>query len=232
MLEAVDCAVLVIPSQAAWTRDWMAARSGLGRVRLHGVMLAHEGPQALSALGLSLRRYDVCALPVSAAALSWTRTALACVPQELPVPLLGVLREVRAAAVRDLLALGMADFVHEAAGDEELQARLAQLARRSRFKPDTGGAGGPAGGAVPAAPLAVRACEEAAAPASVEPFKQAKSRIVASFERDYLNGALARHAGNISSAARAARKHRRAFWALMRKHRIDAAPFREAAPDT
>ncbi|MVW72550.1 MULTISPECIES: hypothetical protein [unclassified Bordetella] len=66
-----------------------------------------------------------------------------------------------------------------------------------------------------------------------EPFRQAKARVVAGFERAYLRGALYRHSGNVARAARAACKHRRAFWALMRKHRIDAAHFRmqETTPE-
>jgi hypothetical protein len=59
-----------------------------------------------------------------------------------------------------------------------------------------------------------------------EPFRVAKSRVVDSFERDYVRTALSRHAGNVARAARASSKHRRAFWALMRKHRIEAAPYR------
>jgi len=227
MLQAIDCAVLIVPSQASWVPGWIAGHGQLGRVRLHGVALDPE-PSALSQAALALRRYDVCMLPVVPQTLSWTRTALACMPDGLSVPLLGMLREIRAAALRDLLALGMADFVHETACDDELQARLAQLARLSRVKPGEDGTGG-APGAAPACPIIV---SEAIAPMDgVEPFRQAKNRVVATFERDYLNGALARHAGNISSAARAARKHRRAFWALMRKHSIEAAPFREAAGD-
>lgn len=60
-------------------------------------------------------------------------------------------------------------------------------------------------------------------------FRAAKSRVVDSFEKAYIDKVLSRHAGNISMAARSAQKHRRAFWALMRKHRIDAAPYRVAA---
>ena len=33
----------------------------------------------------------------------------------------------------------------------------------------------------------------------------------------------------VARAARASSKHRRAFWALMRKHGIDAAPYRRQA---
>jgi len=60
-----------------------------------------------------------------------------------------------------------------------------------------------------------------------EGFQQLKSVIVAQFERSYLTHALARSKGNIALAARNSNKHRRAFWALMRKHQISADPFRE-----
>ncbi|KOF53858.1 hypothetical protein AD428_10635, partial [Achromobacter sp. DMS1] len=64
-----------------------------------------------------------------------------------------------------------------------------------------------------------------------EPFRQAKARVVNGFECEYLHRALSRHGGNVAQAARASSKHRRAFWALMRKHGIQAAPYRQAAAD-
>ena len=62
-----------------------------------------------------------------------------------------------------------------------------------------------------------------------QPFRQAKARMVEDFECAYLRHALSRHSGNVAQAARASSKHRRAFWALMRKHRIDAAHYRDNA---
>ncbi|MDQ8033658.1 MAG: hypothetical protein REJ50_16725 [Bordetella sp.] len=58
------------------------------------------------------------------------------------------------------------------------------------------------------------------------PFGQAKAEMVGRFERAYLHRCLLRHGGNVTQAARASAKHRRAFWALMRKHQIRAAPYR------
>jgi DNA-binding NtrC family response regulator len=49
-------------------------------------------------------------------------------------------------------------------------------------------------------------------------FREAKAREVAQFERRYLTDLLELHAGNISRAARAAQKNRRAFFELLRKH--------------
>ncbi len=57
-------------------------------------------------------------------------------------------------------------------------------------------------------------------------FREAKREIVDDFERYYLSDALARNGGNIARAARDSGKPRRAFFELMRKHRLDAAEFR------
>jgi len=85
----------------------------------------------------------------------------------------------------------------------------------------------------PAAPrrMAAPACTPEDPDADAEPFRLAKARVVAGFETAYLHRALERHGGNVARAARASCKHRRAFWALMRKHRIDAAPYRQHAGD-
>jgi two-component system response regulator GlrR len=57
-------------------------------------------------------------------------------------------------------------------------------------------------------------------------FREAKTRFVTQFERSYIQSLLAAHQGNITSAARAARKNRRAFWQLIRKHGIDVQGFK------
>jgi two-component system, NtrC family, response regulator GlrR len=49
-------------------------------------------------------------------------------------------------------------------------------------------------------------------------FRTEKARVVRAFERDYLQKMLDRHEGNITHAAQAAAKNRRAFWELLRKH--------------
>jgi two-component system response regulator GlrR len=60
-------------------------------------------------------------------------------------------------------------------------------------------------------------------------FRTAKSRIVLHFERTYLEDLLAVHRGNISRAARAAGKNRRALWELIRKHGISVEQYRQEA---
>lgn len=53
-------------------------------------------------------------------------------------------------------------------------------------------------------------------------FREAKAR----FERAYVEGLLLAHNGNITKAAQTARKDRRAFWELIRRHHIDVNSFK------
>ena len=59
-----------------------------------------------------------------------------------------------------------------------------------------------------------------------ESFQAAKSKVVAEFEKSYVQGLLAAYRGNISRSARAAKKNRRAFFELVRRHQIDVEQFR------
>jgi two-component system, NtrC family, response regulator GlrR len=54
----------------------------------------------------------------------------------------------------------------------------------------------------------------------VQSFRTMKSRAVRRFEHDFLETILRAHQGNITQAARAAKKNRRAFWELLRKHNL------------
>jgi two-component system, NtrC family, response regulator GlrR len=54
----------------------------------------------------------------------------------------------------------------------------------------------------------------------------AKARVIEKFEKTYIQGLLAAHDGNITRAAHAARKNRRAFWQLIRRHQIDVQRFK------
>lgn len=59
-----------------------------------------------------------------------------------------------------------------------------------------------------------------------ESFKAMKAKVVEEFEKTYIKKLLFAHQGNISKAAKTAQKNRRAFWQLLKKHQIDASPFR------
>ena len=146
-----------------------------------------------------------------------------------------------------MLGLGVTDFIAQPACLESMRVRLDRMARPAVWRngaranvrepaaiyPGAAEAGAheAARPRVPAELVAQAAAgmrEARRAPAQ-ESFRLAKSRVVDGFERDYIRHALSRHGGNVAQAARACDKHRRAFWALMRKHGIEAAPFRQAA---
>ncbi len=55
-------------------------------------------------------------------------------------------------------------------------------------------------------------------------FRVCKAKAVAEFEQNYISALLVANDGNISKAARAAKKDRRAFWELIRKHHIVTLP--------
>jgi two-component system response regulator GlrR len=61
---------------------------------------------------------------------------------------------------------------------------------------------------------------------SGESFRQAKAKIIEQFEKDYIQKLLISYDGNISRAAQAAHKNRRAFWELIRKHHVDVRNFK------
>jgi DNA-binding NtrC family response regulator len=52
-------------------------------------------------------------------------------------------------------------------------------------------------------------------------FREARARAIGAFERLYVESVLRKHHGNVTHAAREARKERRAFGRLIKKHRID-----------
>jgi DNA-binding NtrC family response regulator len=83
-----------------------------------------------------------------------------------------------------------------------------------------------AGPVLQAADLDLGPAATASPAAAAEGFNAAKARAVRDFERHYIERTLAEAGGNIAQAARLARKHRRAFFELLRKHEIDAARFR------
>jgi DNA-binding NtrC family response regulator len=59
-------------------------------------------------------------------------------------------------------------------------------------------------------------------------FQAMKTKMIDEFERTYLSQLLSAHQGNISKAARAARKERRAFQRLLHKHGLDRRIFSAA----
>lgn len=65
-----------------------------------------------------------------------------------------------------------------------------------------------------------------AVPPEPSSFRTEKAKVIADFERRFMQGLLQTYQGNITQAANAARKNRRAFWELIRKHNIDVQKYK------
>ncbi|HEU4686625.1 MAG TPA: sigma-54 dependent transcriptional regulator [Nitrospira sp.] len=61
-----------------------------------------------------------------------------------------------------------------------------------------------------------------------ESFQEMKEKVIQEFERAYLSELLTTHQGNVSQAARAAKKERRAFQRLLQKHGLSRGIFTAA----
>ena len=294
MRQQIDCAVLRLAAHHVWLEDVLnGAAPALTRVRLH--QLEWEAGQdlevstkdvvtlpvqALAQASVSLRRFDLCLLPVSVDTLAWTRQALARIPRGPFLPLVGIFQNLKSAAMQDLLELGVSDFVRLPLCLDEFRARVLTTVSRvprpgtlrepeaSYSAPESPSAGaapsykpssidqgqGLTGtsavcttahgsrvfmSAKPVKASATRGVERQPLQSAIafntmhhppDPlgsFRDAKNSLVSHFERTYITQALIKHSGNIAMAARASNKHRRAFWALMRKHDIAAELYRE-----
>ncbi len=252
MREYLDCAVFSTTCCEQWINPWLASHTG-SRLQLHRLDIADIGkPDSVAVLAESsmrLRRFDTCLLPVAEHNLAWARKALSAAQGIVQTPVLALAYNLKAAALNDLYDLGLADFIRSPACSEELRARIEHLLDSKRYPAAIVAA--PAGVAESAARYqgvcdttgqeaicatildrtgheldAFAAASASRCATSKESFRAAKSKVIERFERAYITAALGRHSGNIAMAARAAQKHRRAFWALMRKHEIDATPFR------
>jgi DNA-binding NtrC family response regulator len=69
-----------------------------------------------------------------------------------------------------------------------------------------------------------RAAEVPVTQSTTQSFRQLKAQAIAQFEQNYVRRMLIVHGGNVTKAAQGAGQNRRAFWELMRKHRIVARP--------
>ncbi len=65
--------------------------------------------------------------------------------------------------------------------------------------------------------------------AGQESFRATKSRVIAQFEKEYIQDLLRIHKGSVTKAAEAVQKNRRTFSELIRKHKIDVQRFRPGA---
>ena len=200
---------------------------------------AYPNPSVLSELSQRLQRFDVILLPVSQDSLVWTRLLLQQTPLSLLRPVVALTKEIHPVAMYDLVCLGVVDFVFDPDKIEELRVRLLMILRHEQQKQWLNGANGTATPVLqdrsrqihripqPSKPVFDTdiCCRELARLA--DSFKEAKSHVVGHFEKTYITNALVKCGGNIAMAAKISKKHRRAFWALMQKHDIKAAQFKD-----
>ncbi|MGE4123770.1 MAG: hypothetical protein AB7E59_00710 [Pusillimonas sp.] len=272
MREQIDCAVLLSGADRQLWPQLAAGDYLNGRLVLHaaGHELTDQQFETGSYLrdqAMALRRFDACIVAVTVSSLSWCRRLLSAAQGATSTPVVAIVHDLKAAAINDLMTLGLADFVRSPVCYDEIRARINQLLMRglsASYPADTASmrpvmrisepAQRPLSGrnaqlsGVVAGPVVSGLSEQdicdtilqrtgleldayavataARSATSKESFRAAKGKVIERFERAYIAAALGRCSGNIAMAARAAQKHRRAFWALMRKYQIDASLYR------
>lgn len=255
MRERLDCAVLLTRCTFDWMQPFLGPHAG-GRLHMHAFETVvdieePDAPAVLGAAAMALRRYDACLIPVRPATLSWARTSLSLAMSQVQTPVMALTKELTTAGLYDLHQLGVADFLRDPFCGHEARMRVERLldGRRglqanSPVAPHHVSDGAADTASYGADHLLEKMCRNilhhdgaeidayatmaaSRCAGSSESFHDAKSKVVGHFERAYITASLRRHGGNIAMAARAAQKHRRAFWAIMRKHDIAAEPFRE-----
>jgi len=249
MRERIDCALLVAvqgnqPAAAALGQgDHLQGRLCIRHFHFPVTDAGCLSADVLAANAMMFRRFDAVLVELDPQGLGWFRRALVNVGRQGSTPVMVLSTDIRAPALNDLFSLGMADFVRMPICLEELRLRVSRImahlgpSEHDRPAHDDTSASSSARPCSPQAPLkpyeyevGVSLCTPHAVndPQASDSFRMAKGRVIERFERAYINAALGRHSGNIAMAARSAQKHRRAFWALMRKYQIDAAPYRSA----
>jgi len=250
MRRNVDLAVLRFGAHQSWLDEFLNSLApAFTRIRQHDLSWEENADlQRADDIGqpvclrtdvfvkcaVPLRRYDVCLLPITLETLGWTRQALASIPRGPFVPIVGLTVDLRSGALLDLLELGLVDFVGLTTSADEFRTRLLCAASKAPRTPALREFTSLNEPAVRREPPALQVVQSAAAARSCRGcfpaisrlgwpdvgFGQSKQRIIDLFERQYLQRALATAHGNIASAARASQKDRRAFWELLRKHRL------------
>lgn len=167
-------------------------------------------------------------------------------------PVFALVSEVQPVAMIDLMRLGLSDFMHCPINQEELRVRLLAAVNKPMLRVPVEATTSDKSLQDASMSLNYPSCQEpkkeffeellrnaeqqtgnyafAFSDQHVtyftESFKEAKQNVVDRFEHGYLSYMLRSTKGNIAQAASLAKKNRRSFWELMRKHKIDAEQFR------
>lgn len=168
-------------------------------------------------------------------------------------PMIALATGVQSVAMIDLMRLGLSDFMHSPVDHDELRVRLFASVNKPLLRVSTDSeVVDPSRQSSSAAAISyfpqhepkreffedllrdveqqtghyAFAFSDSQAVYFAESFKEAKQNVVDRFEHGYLSYMLRSTNGNIAQAAILAKKNRRSFWELMRKHKIDAEEFR------
>lgn len=219
------------------------------RLVLHTQDQRYNSPlAALNDTNLFHARYDAALIYVNSASISQWRAALSNSASKISIPLIIYADNLKAQTLKDFLDLGVSDFISPPFTGDELRIRIENAAMRvsntllEEKKPNYSNY------VKTMAPQPITALEQSLCESILDKsgteleayaialasqkstnsatFKAAKNQIIARFEQAYIKASLNRYGGNVTQAARMAQKHRRAFWALMKKHNIDPNPYR------
>lgn len=242
--------LLIALNQDHWVKS-LQGNYNNGRLSLYPQQTQYSN--AVTALQdpiLIHNRYDSVLIYVDQNTISAWRTALSIAHNNTP-PIVIYAANLKSQALHDFLHLGAADFISPPFNSEELRTRLENIGNKRPInhiaedittydtKPISPKTKQPTKAVVTTdtmcdsildysgAELEAFAISMASQQAtSKESFRSAKSRIISRFEKAYIRASLMQHNGNVTLAAQAAQKHRRAFWALMKKHNISPNAYR------
>jgi len=110
MQQLIDCTILCTHPAMPWTDRWVERMTD-DKLRIHRVDVADDAGAAglgamLDDMCIQLHGTHLCVLPVCADNVSWVRMLLGQARGRLPVPVMAVTHDLKAVALRDLLALG------------------------------------------------------------------------------------------------------------------------------
>lgn len=245
-MNTVKNVVLLIDQQSQWAQVYAGTYKNVNvhTLPFESLLIGDSADQGLRHWALSLLHYDLALVVVSPTNLSWVRSQLHHARRYLRTPILAIVQNLKPIAIQDVIDAGADDFITDQNLKTELPIRVKLLLQRLQKKLNHGSSSIISTAEQNAltdeylvsessAPLDAYTAAVATRYAThSQPFQQAKNTVVQRFEKAYIRAILVRNQGNITRAARAANKHRRSFWELMRKHNIDADVYRvSACPD-
>jgi len=139
MQQLIDCTMLCTHTAKHWAGRWLGevadGKDGKLRIRLVDVADA-PGTAGIGAVldEIRSRLYGshLCLLPVFPDNLSWVRMLLGQTRGFLSAPVIAVTSGLKAVALRDLLALGVVDFIHASGCHDELRVRVERVLAQAR----------------------------------------------------------------------------------------------------